>query len=57
MKKNTCIYMYNNHFTVYQKLTLHCKSTIVQLKKKASKQGLVLPLYEKRVKKIDHVKQ
>ena len=28
------IYMYNNHFSVQQKLIQYCKSTIPQLKKK-----------------------
>ena len=28
MEKNIC--MYNNHFAVHQKLTQHCKSTILQ---------------------------
>ena len=28
-EKITCIYMYNNQFAVHQKLTQHCKSTIL----------------------------
>ena len=30
MKKNIYIYIKQNHFAVYQKLTQHCKSTILQ---------------------------
>ena len=33
LKKNTYIYMIHNHFAVYLKLTPHCKSTTLQLKK------------------------
>ena len=35
--KKECIYiyMYNCHFTVQQKLTQHCKLTILQFKKKS----------------------
>ena len=33
MKKEKKIYIYKlNHFAVHQKLTQHCKSTILQLK-------------------------
>ena len=31
-----CVYIYVNHFAVHLKLTRHCKSTILQLKKKES---------------------
>ena len=31
-----CIYVYLNHFSVHQKLTQHCKSATVQLKRKMS---------------------
>ena len=40
MKKNVCVYTYiyilkkPNHFAVHLKLIQHCKSTILQLKKK-----------------------
>ena len=52
MKKNThmcvyiyvyvymCIYMYMNHFAVHHKLTQHCKSTILQFKKKKQAEDL-----------------
>ena len=30
----TKIYMFINHFAVHQKITQHCKSTILQKKKK-----------------------
>ena len=33
MEKNIYIYIYINHFAVYQKLIQCCKSTILQLKK------------------------
>ena len=29
-----CVYVSLNHFAIQQKLTQHCKSTILQLKKK-----------------------
>ena len=32
----TCIYVKLSHFAIQQKLTQHCKSTILQLKKKIS---------------------
>ena len=38
MKKNVYIYMcvcvYLNHIAIHQQLTQHCKSTMLQLKKK-----------------------
>ena len=34
IKKNMCLYRELNHSAVHQKLTHHCKSTILQLKKK-----------------------
>ena len=34
MKKNMYIYVLLNHFAVHQKVTQHCKSTILQFKKK-----------------------
>ena len=33
-KKNIYIYIYKNHFAVYQKLKQHYKSTILQFKRK-----------------------
>ena len=33
MKKNMYIYVQLNHFAIHHKLTQHCKSTILQLKK------------------------
>ena len=36
-----CVYVSLNHFAIQQKLTQHCKSTILQLKKK--KQNKQLP--------------
>ena len=34
VKKSMCLYRELNHSAVHQKLTRHCKSTILQLKKK-----------------------
>ena len=31
-----CIYVYMSHFAVHQKLTQHCKSTILQIKKEVT---------------------
>ena len=39
MKKNIYMYIHLNHFVVQQKLTQHCKSTILQLKKKLKPAG------------------
>ena len=47
LKKNIYIYIYDsqeyeknmNHFVVHQKLTQHCKSTILQFKKKSAKEN------------------
>ena len=36
------IYVKLNHFAVQQKLTQHCKSTILQLKKKKEKSEYLL---------------
>ena len=32
---NVCIYIYLNHFALHVKLTQHCKSTILQFKKRS----------------------
>ena len=45
LKKNICIRVLLSHFIVYLKITQHCKSTILQLKKKKpGKAVLVLPV-------------
>ena len=31
--KKECLYVYNRHFAIQQRLAQHCKSTILQLKK------------------------
>ena len=36
--KKECMYMYESHIAVKQKLAQHCKSTILYLKKKILKQ-------------------
>ena len=28
-----CVYIYSDHFAVHKKLTQHCKSTVLQIKK------------------------
>ena len=40
--------MYNNHFAVHLKLTQHCKSTILQLKKKRERDGQVVRIENNR---------
>ena len=37
LKKNRFIYVELNHFAAHLKLTQHCKSTILQLKRKKNK--------------------
>ena len=32
LKKNIYIYVWENHFAIYQKLMQHCKSTILKKK-------------------------
>ena len=39
------IYVYLNHFAVHLKLTQHCKSTILQFKKRRREQGGVFPVW------------
>ena len=39
----TKIYMFINHFAVHQKITQHCKSTILQKKKKLLEEQLLPP--------------
>ena len=34
IRNRICIYVYLNHFAVHQKIIQHCKSTILQFKKK-----------------------
>ena len=41
-----CVCVQLNHFAVQQKFTQHCKSTILQLKKKKMQQNLYIHIYQ-----------
>ena len=45
MKKEFYIYIYSNHFAVHLKLTQHCKSPILQFKKKRNTNMILINGY------------